>query len=157
MAGEKFGDEESRLENYLSELDWLSGTEGGGLGGGFQGEHEARRTSTHYEHFSFSRYIGFVMLLAFEKINHERWIREKDKDIFMLAAYSDITRSQGIGRRISHDDPTRNIGSVFPVTKLGEACTGEERVGSESVVFGHEYKFDGNGLLGGRGTSAIGQ
>jgi len=67
----------------------------------------------------------------------------------MLTAYSDITRSRGIGRRISRDDPTRNAGSVFPVTKLEEACTGEERVGSESVVFGHEYKF--------KGTSAIGR
>ena len=75
----------------------------------------------------------------------------------MLTAYSDITRSRGIGRRISRDDPTRNVRSVFPVTKLEEACTGEERVSSESVVFGHEYKFDGNGLLGERDAPAIGR
>ena len=74
----------------------------------------------------------------------------------MLTAYSDITRSREIGRWIFHD-PTRNVGSVFPVTKLGEACTGEERVDGESVVFGHEYKFDGNGLFGGRDTPAIGR
>lgn len=67
----------------------------------------------------------------------------------MLTAYSDITKSRGIGRRISHDDPTMNVRSVFPLTKPEEACTGEERVGSESVVFGHEYKF--------KGTSAIGR
>jgi len=53
----------------------------------------------------------------------------------MLTAYSDITRSQGIGRRISRDDPTRNVGSVFPVIKLGEACTREERVGGEQACY----------------------
>lgn len=83
--------------------------------------------------------------------------QRKYEDIFMLTAYSDITRSRGIGRWIFHDDPTRNVGSVFPVTKLGEACTGEERVDGESVVFGHEYKFDGNGLFGGRDTPAVGR